>query len=115
VLYPVGELVGHPLGRIGGESAAAVHRYLIVHLAEQVHKGHTEQPRLEIPQRHIHGGDGITDRTGPGGVARRAHHRCPTARHTEHIAADDHGGEQFVDQFGAGRRPVGPAGADDAT
>ena len=51
---------------VGGEAAAAVRRHGLVHPSQEGHQGHAQETGLQVPQRHVHRGQGAT-RRGRGG------------------------------------------------
>ena len=69
--------------------AAAVHRHAVARRAEQIEQRNAEQPRLEVPQGTVHGGNRARADTGPPEVAHLPEHRGVSARDVEDIAPFD--------------------------
>ena len=111
LLDPAAELVRQLPVVVAGEPAAAVHRYRLAHRTEQPRQPYPQQPRLQVPQRDVDGGDGGRGHPGPAQVAHRAVHRVVHRRHVERRPSTCDRREHLVDQVTGHRSAVRPAEA----
>ena len=71
------ELLGQSFVRVRRKAAAAVDRHCWPHRAEKLHQRSLEQPRLEVPECHVHRGNGRRADPTPAEIAHAPHHRFP--------------------------------------
>src|SRR5215212_8440124 len=74
---PAAELLPEPIGRVGGEPAAAVDRHGVVKARERVGERDLQELRLQVPEGDVDRRDGHRADAGTAGVADRALHRRP--------------------------------------
>ncbi len=111
LLYPFSQLVPGLAVVVAGETAAPVDGHAVAGLAEQPGQRAAEQPRLEIPQRDVHGGDRCRGDAGPADVAYCTCHRFRRTGHVQCAAPGDRARQHIGDDALRRRGRVGPADA----
>jgi hypothetical protein len=84
---PAGELLPEALDGVGSEASATVDGHALVEAPEQVGERDLKQPRLQVPERCIHGRDGHRTDSRPPGVAEGVLHRGPGRLNAHRVLA----------------------------